>query len=162
LVCKYLPSRFGASIWWWQEPFCFLRVMCCGEAFHRLGVQGVKVLILLGALFLPSVAPTSQQNFWFTELTLFASCICLWWSDKVFQVSCQAWCLLPPLKGIKLCSVCKGSSLRWPFSSWLTSTSTSTISICGSWRLAILAVKSHVVHVERPLTTKSWSPSRSQ
>jgi hypothetical protein len=25
-------------------------------------------LILLGALFLPSVAPASQQDFWFTEL----------------------------------------------------------------------------------------------
>jgi hypothetical protein len=33
-----------------------------GEAFYGLGVQGVKVLILLGALF-PSVAPASQQGF---------------------------------------------------------------------------------------------------
>jgi hypothetical protein len=30
-------------------------------------------LILLGALFLPSVAPASQQDFWFTELMLSAS-----------------------------------------------------------------------------------------
>jgi hypothetical protein len=32
------------------------------EAFYGLGVQGVKVLILLGALFSPSVAPASQQG----------------------------------------------------------------------------------------------------
>jgi hypothetical protein len=37
--------------------------MCCGEAFHRLGAQGVKVLILVGALPLPSVAPVSQGGF---------------------------------------------------------------------------------------------------
>jgi hypothetical protein len=30
----------------------------------------MKALIPLGAIFLPSVAPTSQQNFWFMELTL--------------------------------------------------------------------------------------------
>jgi hypothetical protein len=46
------------------------------------------------------------------------------------------------------CSLCKGSSLMWPFSSWWTLTSSSTTSICASWRLAILAVKSHGVHVE--------------
>jgi hypothetical protein len=40
---------------------------------HGLGVQGVKFLILLGALFLPSVAPASQQGFGVTELTLSAS-----------------------------------------------------------------------------------------
>jgi hypothetical protein len=37
--------------------------MWFGEAFYWLGVQGVEVLILLGALFLPSVAPSSQQSF---------------------------------------------------------------------------------------------------
>jgi hypothetical protein len=37
--------------------------MWCGEAFYGLGVQGVEVLILLGALFLPSVTPASQQDF---------------------------------------------------------------------------------------------------
>jgi hypothetical protein len=30
----------------------FLSVMCCGEAFPGLGVQGVEGLILVGALFL--------------------------------------------------------------------------------------------------------------
>jgi hypothetical protein len=29
----------------------FLSVMCCGEAFPSLGVQGVEVLILICALF---------------------------------------------------------------------------------------------------------------
>jgi hypothetical protein len=43
--------------WWWQlrqwwQPSCFFIVTCCGEAFHGLGVQGVKGLILVGALFL--------------------------------------------------------------------------------------------------------------
>jgi hypothetical protein len=40
---------------------CFLSVMWRVEAFHGLGVQGVKVSILLGPLFLPSVAPAPQQ-----------------------------------------------------------------------------------------------------
>jgi hypothetical protein len=34
-----------------------------GEAFYGLGVQGVEVLILLVALFLPTVVPASQQGF---------------------------------------------------------------------------------------------------
>jgi hypothetical protein len=34
----------------------FLSVMWCGKAFHRLRVQGVKVLSLLAALLPPSVA----------------------------------------------------------------------------------------------------------
>jgi hypothetical protein len=61
LSAKFLPSRFGAGIWQWQEPSC--SVTWCGEAFHGLGVQGVEVLILLGALSPPSVAPASQQGF---------------------------------------------------------------------------------------------------
>jgi hypothetical protein len=32
-------------------------------------------LILVGVLFLPSVPPVSQQNFWFVELTLSASAL---------------------------------------------------------------------------------------
>jgi hypothetical protein len=43
------------------------------ETFYRLGVQGFKVLILLGALFLPSMAPASQQGFGVMELTLSGS-----------------------------------------------------------------------------------------
>jgi hypothetical protein len=48
----------------------------CNAAWRscvQLGVQGVRVLILLGVFFLPSVAPASQQDFWFMELTLSAS-----------------------------------------------------------------------------------------
>jgi hypothetical protein len=70
---KCLLSRFGASIWQWQGPSGFLSVMWHGEAFYRLGIQGVEVFILLGALFLPSVVPVSQQDFWFTKFTLCAS-----------------------------------------------------------------------------------------
>jgi hypothetical protein len=59
--------------WWWWECSCFLSVRWCGEAFYWLGVQGVEVLIVLGALFLPSVAPASQHDFSFTGLMLSAS-----------------------------------------------------------------------------------------
>jgi hypothetical protein len=55
------------KVWSWclvaQESSCFLSVMWYGEALYGLGVQGVKVLILLGAFLLPSVAPASQQDF---------------------------------------------------------------------------------------------------
>jgi hypothetical protein len=44
-----------------------------GEAFNGLGVQGVKVLILVGVLFPPSVAPASQQGFGVMELMVSAS-----------------------------------------------------------------------------------------
>jgi hypothetical protein len=37
--------------------------MLHGEALYGLGFQGVEALIPLGALFLPSVDPVSQQNF---------------------------------------------------------------------------------------------------
>jgi hypothetical protein len=52
---------------------CFVSVTWHGQAFHRLGVQDVKVFILLAALFLPSVAPASKQGFGVSELTLSAS-----------------------------------------------------------------------------------------
>jgi hypothetical protein len=51
LYAECLPSRFGAGVWQWWEPSCFISVMWYGEAFHRLGVQGVEVLIPLAALF---------------------------------------------------------------------------------------------------------------
>jgi hypothetical protein len=56
-----------------REPSCFLSVTWHREALYRLEVQCIRVLILLGVFFLPSVALVSQQNFWFTELTLSAS-----------------------------------------------------------------------------------------
>jgi hypothetical protein len=55
------------QVWSWHlvvwEPSCFLSVTWHGEALYGLGVQGVEVLILLGALFVASVAPASQQDF---------------------------------------------------------------------------------------------------
>jgi hypothetical protein len=58
-----LPSRFGVGVWWWWQPSCFLSVPWCGEAFYGIGVQGVDILILFGALLSPSVAPGYQQGF---------------------------------------------------------------------------------------------------
>jgi hypothetical protein len=50
--------------------------MWCGEAFYGVGVQVVEVLILLGALFLSSVPPESQQDFFlFYTMTSFF----FWW-----------------------------------------------------------------------------------
>jgi hypothetical protein len=43
-----------------RESFCFLNVTWHGGALHGLGAQGLDLLILFGALFLPSVAPASQ------------------------------------------------------------------------------------------------------
>jgi hypothetical protein len=37
------------------------------------GDSGCRVLLLLGGSFLPSVAPASQQDFWFMEFTLSVS-----------------------------------------------------------------------------------------
>jgi hypothetical protein len=61
-VCWMSPKQ----VWSWHlvvGPSCFVSVMWCGEALCGLGVQGVKVLILFCALFLPSVSPASQQDF---------------------------------------------------------------------------------------------------
>jgi hypothetical protein len=41
----------------------FLNVMWHGVAFYGVGVQGVVILIFLGALFQLIVAPASQQGF---------------------------------------------------------------------------------------------------
>jgi hypothetical protein len=72
LVCW----MFAKQVWSWHlaalEPSCFLSVTWCGEILYGLGIQGVEVLFLLGSLFLPSVAPVSQQDFLFIELTLSA------------------------------------------------------------------------------------------
>jgi hypothetical protein len=68
LVCQMSAKQ----IWSWHlvalEHSCCLSVTWHGEAFYRLGIQGVEVLILLCAFFLPSVAPVSQLDFWFIEL----------------------------------------------------------------------------------------------
>jgi hypothetical protein len=63
LVCQMSPKQ----VWSWRlvawEPSCFLSVTWCGEALYRLGAHGVEVLILLGAIFLPGVAPAPQEGF---------------------------------------------------------------------------------------------------
>jgi hypothetical protein len=63
LVCQMSHKQVWNQCLVAQESSCFLSVMWCGEALYGLRVQGVEVLILLGALFLPSVAPASQQDF---------------------------------------------------------------------------------------------------
>jgi hypothetical protein len=76
----YLLTCWSVSpkqIWSWclavRETSCFLSVTWHGEAFYRLGVQGVGVLLLLSVFFLPRVAPASQQTFWFMKLMLSVS-----------------------------------------------------------------------------------------
>jgi hypothetical protein len=67
-----LPSRFGAGVWWQgSPPVSQCNVVC--RSFLQAEVRGDDILILLGALFMPRVAPASQQDFWFTKLTLPAS-----------------------------------------------------------------------------------------
>jgi hypothetical protein len=73
LVCQMSPKQVWSQCLAAQEPSCFLSVTWPGEAFRRLGVQGVEVVILFAAFFLPSVAPASQQGFGVTELTLSSS-----------------------------------------------------------------------------------------
>jgi hypothetical protein len=60
LVCQMSPKQVWSQHLVTQEPSCFLSV-----TWHREGLefQDMKALIPLGAIFLPSVAPTSQQNF---------------------------------------------------------------------------------------------------
>jgi hypothetical protein len=63
LDCQMSPKQ----VWNWllevQEPSYFLGVTWCGEALYGFMVQGVEVLLLLGGLFLPCVAPASKQDF---------------------------------------------------------------------------------------------------
>jgi hypothetical protein len=73
LVCWMSPKQVRNQCLAAQQPFSFLSVTWHGEAFQKLGVQGVKVLILLSALFPSSVAPVFQLGFGVTELTLSAS-----------------------------------------------------------------------------------------
>jgi hypothetical protein len=55
--------------------FLFLSVTRHGEALYGLGAQGVRILILLGIFFLPSVAPATQQHFLFMECMLSVSAL---------------------------------------------------------------------------------------
>jgi hypothetical protein len=69
LICS--PKQVWSRCLVVREPSCFLSVTWLGEALCGLGVQGVGVFFLV--VFLPSVAPASQQNFLFTELMLSVS-----------------------------------------------------------------------------------------
>jgi hypothetical protein len=53
LTCLFCQMSHR-QLWRWRQrqPPNFLSVTCCGEAFPRVGVQGVRGLILVGALFL--------------------------------------------------------------------------------------------------------------
>jgi hypothetical protein len=70
-------SESPKQVWSWclavREPACFLSITWHEEVLCWLGVEGVRVLFLLGGFFLPSVAPASQQDFWFMALTLSTS-----------------------------------------------------------------------------------------
>jgi hypothetical protein len=74
LICSpvglHLPKQVWSRCLTAQKPSCFLSVKWHGEAVYRLGVRGVRVSILLGVIFLPSVALVSQQSFGLTELML--------------------------------------------------------------------------------------------
>jgi hypothetical protein len=72
-------------------PHLFSQCMRLGETSYRLGVQGVEVLILLGALFSPSVAAAFQQGFGVTELTLsgFAAYSQSWILQSITRFSMQ-------------------------------------------------------------------------
>jgi hypothetical protein len=51
LVCQMTPKQVWSRCLAAQEPSCFVSVTWHGEVLYGLGVQCVKVLILLGALF---------------------------------------------------------------------------------------------------------------
>jgi hypothetical protein len=78
LICSpvvlHLPSRFGAGVWQDRSPPGFSVL----HGMEKLRVDcGFRVwefcLFWLVFSFLPSVAPASEQEFWFTDLTLSAS-----------------------------------------------------------------------------------------
>jgi hypothetical protein len=74
-VCLWTGGWTGGQVvaeWGWQ-PTCSFSVLWCGEDFHKLWVEGVKVSAVPGALPQPSVSPASQQVLWFPELTQSAS-----------------------------------------------------------------------------------------
>jgi hypothetical protein len=70
------PEQF----WSWrlvaQDPSCFLSVTWHGEALYGLGVQGVEVLILLGAFFFFSAKCGSSVSARFLIYRAHAVCFC--------------------------------------------------------------------------------------
>jgi hypothetical protein len=75
LVCGMSPKQVWSQRLVNLELSYFLSVMWHGEALYRLGVRCVTVMILLAAFFLPSAVLSSQQDFWFMDLTLSASAL---------------------------------------------------------------------------------------
>jgi hypothetical protein len=63
LACQMSPKQVWSQHMGAQQPSCFLSVMWPGEAFHRLGIQGIRVLIILVALFLPTVVTAFHRGF---------------------------------------------------------------------------------------------------
>jgi hypothetical protein len=60
LVCQMSPTL----VWsWCLVAAAALLFSVYGEALYGLEVQGIEVLILLGAFYVPSMAPESQQDF---------------------------------------------------------------------------------------------------
>jgi hypothetical protein len=59
LFCQMSPKQVWNPHLSAQQLSCFLGVTWHGAAFHGLCVQGVEILILLAALFLPSLASVS-------------------------------------------------------------------------------------------------------
>jgi hypothetical protein len=85
LICLMSPKQVWSQGLVAQKPSCFLNVTWHGEPLFRLGVQGVEVLIPLSALFLPSVAPESQQEFLLMDLMLYAfALLALSWISGYF------------------------------------------------------------------------------
>jgi hypothetical protein len=63
LVCWMSLKQVWSQCLVAQGLSCFLSVTWHREAVYGLGAQGVEALISLGAFFLPSMAPASQQDF---------------------------------------------------------------------------------------------------
>jgi hypothetical protein len=88
LVCCASPKQVWSQHLAAQEPSCFLSVMWLGETLYRLGVQGVKVLILLGAFFLPSKILLQYSS---KILDLQSSCCLILYSSHHLGSLCSAF-----------------------------------------------------------------------
>jgi hypothetical protein len=69
-VGMHLPSRFGARFWQCGSPSVF----SCTMAWRSFmsWISGGQCFASSWWVFLPSVAPASQQDFWYVVLTLSA------------------------------------------------------------------------------------------
>jgi hypothetical protein len=78
LICSpvhlCLPKRFIACVEWHRSPPVFSVVW---RSFVQAGGLGCQSFAYSWCFFLPIVAHDSQQDFWFTELTLSASSLYL-------------------------------------------------------------------------------------